>query len=70
MDSKTIWNQKKYETKDIKVRTEILIGNDGSISDNIIDFANKENVNIIVIGNIGLGEFPKLRHLAVFQEMY
>ena len=55
--------KKKYETKDIKVRTEILIGNDGSISDNTIDFANKENVNIIVIGNIGLGGISKVKTL-------
>ena len=55
--------KKKYETKDIKIRTEILVGNGGSISDNIIDFADKEKVNIIVIGNIGLGGVSKVKTL-------
>lgn len=55
--------KKKYETKDIKIRTEILVGNGGSISDNIIDFADKEDANIIVIGNIGLGGVSKVKTL-------
>lgn len=50
--------KRKYESSDIKIRTEILVGG-ASISENIIGFANKENVNMIVIGNIGLGGISK-----------
>jgi nucleotide-binding universal stress UspA family protein len=50
--------KRKYESLDIKIRTEILVGG-ASISENIIGFANKENVNMIVIGNIGLGGISK-----------
>lgn len=50
--------KRKYESSDIKIRTEILVGG-ASISENIIGFAHKENVNMIVIGNIGLGGISK-----------
>ena len=54
--------KKKYETPDIKIKTEIIEGSH-SISDNIISFADKENANIIVIGNIGLGGISKIKTL-------
>ena len=44
----------KYETTDIKIRTEIIEGS-SSIAESIINLADKENVNFIVVGNIGLG---------------
>ena len=61
--------KKKYETPDIKIKTEIIEGS-SSIADNIISFADKENANIIVIGNIGLGGISKIKTLAAFQERY
>jgi nucleotide-binding universal stress UspA family protein len=54
--------KKKYEIPDIKIKTEI-IGGSSSIADNIISFADKENANIIVIGNIGLGGISKIKTL-------
>jgi len=54
--------KKKYETPDIKIKTEIIEGS-RSIADNIISFADKENANIIVIGNIGLGGISKIKTL-------
>jgi len=54
--------KKKYETSEIKIKTEI-IGGIRSIADNIISFADKENANIIVIGNIGLGGISKIKTL-------
>ena len=54
--------QKKFETQDIKIKTEIIDGS-SSIADNIISFADKENANIIVIGNIGLGGISKIKTL-------
>jgi nucleotide-binding universal stress UspA family protein len=53
---------KKYETPDIKIKTEI-IGGSRSIADNIISFADKENANIIVIGNIDLDGISKIKTL-------
>ena len=54
--------KKKYQTPDIKIKTEIIEGS-SSIADNIISFADKENANIIVIGNIGLGGISKIKTL-------
>ena len=54
--------KKKYGTSSIKLKTEIIEGS-RSIADNIISFAGKENANIIVIGNIGLGNISKTKTL-------
>ena len=54
--------KKKYEMPDIKIKTDIIEGS-RSIADNIISFADKENANIIVIGNIGLGGISKIKTL-------
>ena len=54
--------KKKYETSEIKIKTEI-IGGISSIADNIISFADKENANIIIIGNIGLVGISKIKTL-------
>ena len=54
--------KKKYETSEIKIKT-LIIGGISSIADNIISFADKENANIIVIGNIGLGGISKIKTL-------
>ncbi len=54
--------KKKYETSDIKIKT-MIIGESGSVADNIISFADKENANIIVIGNIGLSGISKIKTL-------
>ena len=35
----------------------------GSIADTIIEFAEKEKVNLIVVGSVGLGGISKLKSL-------
>ncbi len=55
--------KKKYESPEISIRTELLPGDNGSISENIIRFADKENVELIVIGNIGLGGISRIKAL-------
>ncbi len=54
---------KKYDSSEISIRTELLSGGNGSISENIIRFADKENVELIVIGNLGLGGISKIKAL-------
>jgi len=54
--------KKKYETSEIKIKT-LIIGGISSIADNIISFADKENANIIIIGNIGLVGISKIKTL-------
>ena len=60
--------KKKYEshrTRDnnFTIRVEVLVSQGNSISDTIINFANKEKANLIVIGNIGLSGISKLKTL-------
>ena len=52
--------KRKYETPDIKIITDIIVDSN-SISESIISRADKENVNIIVVGNIGLGCILKVK---------
>lgn len=53
---------KKYESNDVHIKAKIL-GEDGSIAETIIEFAEKERVNLIVVGNVGLGGISKLKSL-------
>jgi nucleotide-binding universal stress UspA family protein len=60
--------KKRYESHKIKgndfiLREEILVSHGNSISDTIIEFANKEKADLIVIGNIGLSGISKLKSL-------
>ncbi len=48
--------KRKYLTKGIPIRTKIVVGGSGSISGNIGRFADKEGIDLIVVGNVGLGE--------------
>ena len=51
----------KFVNKDrFTVRVEILYG---SPAEKIIEFAHKEKVDVIVMGNIGLSGFSKLKAL-------
>ena len=54
--------KRKYETDHIKIRTKIIAGS-SSIAESIIKLADEENVNIIVVGNIGLGGISKIKTL-------
>ena len=53
----------KYENSGITVQTKVIADAKGSVVDNIIKFANEEKVDLIVIGNIGLGGLSKVKVL-------
>lgn len=56
-------DKKKDEIKkfsDVEIKTKILSGH---ISGTIIEFANKEKVDLIVIGNVGRSGISKIRTL-------
>jgi len=58
-----VLEKKKEEIKKkagLEIRTKVLTGH---ISDTIIDFAAKEEVDLIVIGNIGRTGFSKIKML-------
>ena len=56
--------KRKYESPEIPIRTEILVGgSSSSIAENIIDFSNKGNIDLIVIGNMGLSRASKVKAL-------
>ena len=52
--------KKKYESivsnNNTLIKTEVIVGNGVSVSDVIIDIANKEKSDLIVLGNVGLKE--------------
>lgn len=48
------------KTSDFEIRTKVLAGH---ISDTIIGFAEKEKVDLIVIGNVGRSGISKIRAL-------
>lgn len=57
--------EKQYEDIDTHLRTELIMGDHSSrtIAANIVRFASKEKVDIIVIGNVGLGGISKIKSL-------
>jgi nucleotide-binding universal stress UspA family protein len=58
--------KKKYETNisnSAIIKTEVIVGSGLSISDTIIDFADKEKIDLIVLGNVGLSGMSKVKAL-------
>lgn len=53
----------KYENSGITVQTKVIADAKGSVVDNIIKYAEEEEVDLIVIGNIGLGGISKVKAL-------
>ncbi|HET8793453.1 MAG TPA: universal stress protein [Nitrososphaeraceae archaeon] len=53
----------KYENLGILVQTKVISDAKGSVVDNIIKYAEEEKVDLIVIGNIGLGGIDKSKTL-------
>jgi len=56
-------DEKKDEIRrlsDFEIKTKILVGN---IADEIVDFAKKEMIDLIVIGNVGRSGISKIRTL-------
>ncbi|HET6590837.1 MAG TPA: universal stress protein [Candidatus Nitrosocosmicus sp.] len=57
--------KKQYEDDKIHLRTELLMGSHSSrtIAASITKFASEEKVDMIVIGNVGLGGISKIKSL-------
>jgi nucleotide-binding universal stress UspA family protein len=58
--------KEKYESdvsSNVYIKTQVVVGNGISIADTIIDFANKEKVDLIVLGNVGLSGMSKVKAL-------
>jgi nucleotide-binding universal stress UspA family protein len=58
--------KKKYEchvSKNAVIKTEVISGNERAIPDIIINFAIKEKIDLIVIGNVGLSGISKVKAL-------
>ena len=53
----------KYEPLGIPIQTKVIGETKGSVVDNIIKYAEEEKVDLIVIGNIGLGGISKVKAL-------
>ena len=50
----------RYALHEVIIEIKLLVGNP---SEKIIDFANQEKVDLIVIGNVGLSGISKVRAL-------
>ena len=58
--------KKKYESdvsSSADIKTQVVVSNGLSVSDIIIDFANKEKADLIVLGNVGLSGMSKVKAL-------
>ncbi|HET7284172.1 MAG TPA: universal stress protein [Nitrososphaeraceae archaeon] len=58
--------KKRYESivsNNFAIKTQVIVGNGLSVSNTIIDFANKEKVDLIVLGNVGLSGVSKVKAL-------
>jgi nucleotide-binding universal stress UspA family protein len=62
-EKKLIHLKNKYESIGIPMQTKVIADAKGSIVDNIIKYAKDEKIDLIVIGNIGLGGFSKFKAL-------
>ena len=53
--------EKQYESHGISMITKVIVG--GSPSDRILEFAEDENVDLIVVGNVGLSGISRVKTL-------
>ena len=62
--AKKLINMKnKYESSNVSIQTKVIAESAGSIVNNILNYADKEKVDLIIIGNIGLGGLSKFKAL-------
>ena len=62
--AKKLINMKnKYESSNVPIQTKVIAESTGSVVNNILNYADKEKVDLIVIGNIGLGGLSKFKAL-------
>jgi nucleotide-binding universal stress UspA family protein len=58
--------REKYEFNvggNVDIKTQVIVSNGLSIADAIIDFANKEKIDLIVVGNVGLSGMSRVKAL-------
>ena len=55
--------EKKFESSGLSIKADVIVEDNGSIANNIIEYANKEKVDMIAIGNVGLGGINKYKAL-------
>lgn len=60
---KLINMKNKYESSNVPIQTKVIAESTGSVVNNILNYADKEKVDLIVIGNIGLGGLSKFKAL-------
>jgi nucleotide-binding universal stress UspA family protein len=60
---KRAYESQRTKDSGIKLREEVLVSQNNSISDTILEFANKKKADLIVIGNTGLSGIAKLKTL-------
>ena len=53
--------KKQYESQGISMLTKVIVG--GSPSDKILEFAEDEKVDLIVVGNVGLSGISRVKTL-------
>jgi nucleotide-binding universal stress UspA family protein len=53
--------KKQYESQGISMITKVIVG--GSPSDKILEFAEDEKVDLIVVGNVGLSGISRVKTL-------
>jgi nucleotide-binding universal stress UspA family protein len=53
--------KKRYESQGISMITKVIVG--GSPSDKILEFAEDEKVDLIVVGNVGLSGISRVKTL-------
>ncbi|MGH9980548.1 MAG: universal stress protein [Nitrososphaeraceae archaeon] len=62
--AKKLINMKnKYKSSNVPIQTKVIAESAGSIVNNILNYADKEKVDLIIIGNIGLGGLSKFKAL-------
>lgn len=58
--------KKKHESdvsKNVNITTQVVVSNGLPVAYTIIDFANKQNTDLIVLGNVGLSGMSKVKAL-------
>jgi nucleotide-binding universal stress UspA family protein len=60
---KLISLKNKYESSNVPIQTKVIAESTGSIVNNILNYAEKEKIDLIIIGNIGLGGLSKVKAL-------
>ena len=58
--------KQKYESdmsKNVNIVTQVVVSNGLPVAYAIIDFANKENTDLMVLGNVGLSGMSKVKAL-------